>query len=137
MFQKTHSNMETGRVVKLLAMATNSDMTITQMNMDSNMPTLHAITHSFKEELIIPYIGIEKNIEFFLGKGVKQVVTADGILANVKPIEEKHICDLEDDITRIYGISPWEFIKRWRNANIGADSMIFAKLKLEKVDNEQ
>lgn len=129
--------MEIARAIKLLAMATNSDMSITQMNMDSNMPTLHAITHSFKEELIIPYIGIEKNIEFFLGKGVKQVVTADGILANVKHIEEKHICDLEDDITRIYGISPWEFIKRWHGANIGADSMIFAKLKLEKVDNEQ
>ena len=129
--------MEIGRVVKLLAMATNSDMSITQMNMDSNMPTLHAITHSFKEELIVPYMGIEKNIEFFLGKGAKQVVTADGILANVKRIEEKHICDLEDDITRIYGISPWEFIKRWHGANMGADSMIFAKLKLEKVDNEQ
>lgn len=129
--------MEIGRVVKLLAMTTNSDMSITQMNMDSNMPTLHAITHSFKEELIVPYIGIEKNIEFFLGKGKKQVVTADGILANVISIEEKHICDLEDDITRIYGISPWEFIKRWHGANIGADSMVFAKLKLEKVDNEQ
>jgi hypothetical protein len=108
-------------------------MSITQMNMDSNMPTLHTITHSFKEELIVPYIGIEKNIEFFLGKGKKQVVTADGVLANVKNIEEKHICDLEGDITRIYGISPWEFVKRWHNANIGADSMIFAKLKLEKV----
>jgi hypothetical protein len=125
--------MEIGRAVKLLAMATNSDMSITQMNVDSNMPTLHAITHSFKEELIIPYIGIEKNVLFFLGKGQKQVVTADGILANVKSIKEKHICDLEDDITRIYGISPWEFIKRWHGANIGADSMIFAKLKLEKV----
>lgn len=129
--------MEIGRIVKLLAMATNSDMSITQMNMDSNMPTLHAITHSFKEELIVPYMGIEKNIEFFLGKGKKQVVTADGVLANVISIEEKHICDYEDDITRIYGISPWEFIKRWHGANIGADSMIFAKLKLEKVDNEQ
>jgi hypothetical protein len=129
--------MEIGRAVKLLAMTTNSDMSITQMNMDSNIPTLHAITHSFKEELIVPYIGIEKNIEFFLGKGKKQVVSADGILANVISIEEKHICDLEDDITRIYGISPWEFIKRWHGANIGADSMIFAKLKLEKVDNEQ
>lgn len=129
--------METARAVKLLAMATNSDMSITQMNTDSNMPTLHAITHSFKEELIIPYIGIEKNIEFFLGKGAKQVVTADGILANVKSIDEKHICDLEGDIVRIYGISPWEFIKRWHGANMGADSMIFAKLKLEKVDNEQ
>lgn len=128
--------MEIGRVVKLLAMATNSDMSITQMNMDSNMPTLHAITHSFKEELIIPYIGIEKNVLFFLGTGQKQVVTADGILANVVSIEEKHICDLEDDITRIYGISPWEFIKRWHGANIGADSMIFAKLKLKKVDDE-
>lgn len=129
--------METARAIKLLAMATNSDMSITQMNTDSNMPTLHAITHSFKEELIIPYIGIEKNIEFFLGKGAKQVVTADGILANVKSIDEKHICDLEGDIVRIYGISPWEFIKRWHGANMGADSMIFAKLKLEKVDNEQ
>lgn len=128
--------MEIGRIVKLLAMATNSDMSITQMNMDSNMPTLHAITHSFKEELIVPYMGIEKNIEFFLGKGKKQVVTADGILANVISIEEKHICDYEDDITRIYGISPWEFIKRWHGANIGADSMIFAKLQLKKVDDE-
>lgn len=128
--------MEIGRIVKLLAMATNSDMSITQMNMDSNMPTLHAITHSFKEELIVPYVGIEKNIEFFLGKGKKQVVTADGILANVISIEEKHICDYEDDITRIYGISPWEFIKRWHGANIGADSMIFAKLQLKKVDDE-
>lgn len=128
--------MEIGKIVKLLAMATNSDMSITQMNMDSNMPTLHAITHSFKEELIVPYVGIEKNIEFFLGKGKKQVVTADGILANVISIEEKHICDHEDDITRIYGISPWEFIKRWHKANVGADSMIFAKLKLKKVDDK-
>lgn len=129
--------MEIGRAVKLLAMTTNRDMSITQINMDSNMPTLHAITHSFKEELIVPYIGIEKNVQFFLGKGQKQVVTADGILANVKSIYEKHICDLESDIVRIYGISPWEFIKRWHGANMGADSMIFAKLKLEKVDNEQ
>lgn len=129
--------MDISKAVKLIALATTPNTSITQMSTDNNTPTLHSITHSFREELIVPYIGIENNMQFFLSKGLKQVITSDGILANVKEVVEKHICDLDSDIIRLYNIQPWDFLLRWHRANLGMDSMTFVKLKLERISNDQ
>lgn len=123
--------MEIARIMRLLALG--NDINITNMTLDNNEPTVHAINHRYRDELLVPYIGIENNVQFFLSKGDKSVVTSDGITAKVLEMKERHLCTLEEDIQRIYGISPWYFITRWYNADKRIDSMIFVHLKLSKL----
>lgn len=123
--------MEIARIMRLLALG--NDINITNMTIDNNAPTLHAINHRYRDELLIPYMGIENNVQFFLSKGDKQVVTSDGIMAKVIWKEERHLCTLVDDIQRLYNLSLQDFILRWYNADKRIDSMIFVHLKLSKL----
>lgn len=123
--------MEIARIMRLLALG--NDINITNMTIDNNSPTLHAINHRYRDELLIPYMGIENNVQFFLSKGDKQVVTSDGIMAKVIWKEERHLCTLVDDIQRLYNLSLQDFILRWYNADKRIDSMIFVHLKLSKL----
>lgn len=123
--------MEIVRIMRLLALG--NDINITNMTIDNNAPTLHAINHRYRDELLIPYMGIENNVQFFLSKGDKQVVTSDGIMAKVIWKEERHLCTLVDDIQRLYNLSLQDFILRWYNADKRIDSMIFVHLKLSKL----
>ena len=122
--------MEIARIMRLLALG--NDVNITNMTLDNNEPTVHTINHRYRDELLVPYIGIENNVQFFLSKGDKSVVTSDGIMAKVLEMEECHLCTLGEDIQRIYGISPWNFITKWYNADERIDSMIFVHLKLSR-----
>lgn len=103
------------------------------MSLDNNEKTIHSINHRFKEEICVPFVGLTNNISFIMSKGEKEVHCADGIVARVLEWEEKHICELEDDIQRLYGIGCWQFMCRWYKSEKRMDSMHFIKMKLEKL----
>lgn len=106
---------------------------ITSMSLDNNGLTYHEINHRYKDEVIVPLIGVTDNVSWIMSKGQKIITCADGIQANVVEWESKHICTLEDDIKRIYGIDTWSFLKRWYASEKRMDSMTFIKMKLEKI----
>ena len=90
------------------------------------------MNHRFREEMILPYVGITPNISFLMSCGERWVTTSDRIHCKVIEFHEKHICKLEDDIRRLYGIEPYEFIKRWYSVCNYMDSMRFIHIKLKK-----
>ena len=90
------------------------------------------VNHRFREEMILPYVGITPNIAFVMACGERWVTTSDGVHCKVIEFEEKHICELEDKIRSIYGIEPYQFIKRWYAACKFMDSMTFIYIKLKK-----
>lgn len=106
---------------------------IVSMSLDNNGTTYHSINHRFKEEVCVPFVGLTDNISFFMSKGDKIVNCADGIQAKVVEWKDIHICELEDDVKRIYGIDIWSFVKRWWQTEKRMDSMTFIKMKLEKL----
>jgi hypothetical protein len=106
---------------------------VTGMSLDNNEITYHEINHRYKDEVIVPLIGVTDNVSWIMSKGQKIITCADGTQAKVNEWETKHICILEDDIKRIYGIDTWSFIKRWYASEKRMDSMTFIKMKLEKI----
>ena len=103
------------------------------MSLDNNNPTEHHVLHKFKETMIVPYYSVSNNVSLVMSKGDHYVTTADGIHCKVVSWEEKHICELEDEIQRLYNMDCWSYIKRWHKATKGCmDSMHFLILKLKK-----
>lgn len=111
-----------------------SNLNVLSMELDYNGDSTHIINHRFRQEVILPYIGISDNLRFMLSKGETSVLTSDGILCKVIEKKQKHVCELGEDITRIYQISPWDFIMRWYSVDNRMDTMEFIYLKLTKVD---
>ena len=106
---------------------------IISMSLDNNNPTEHNVLHKFKETMIVPYYAVTNNVSLVMSKGDHYVTTADGIHCKVVSWEEKHICELEDEIQRLYNMDCWSYIKRWHKATKGyMDSMHFLILKLKK-----
>ena len=91
------------------------------------------VAHKYKEHIIVPLVALTKNFEFMATIGKRFVVTQDGIMCSVEQYEERHICELDDDIRKIYGMDAWSFIKKWYKYNPALDSMTFIKLKLKQV----
>ena len=108
------------------------------MSLDNNNPTEHHVLHKFKETMILPYYAVTNNCSLIMSKGDHYVTTADGIHCKVVSWEEKHICELEDEIQRLYNMDCWSYIKRWHKATKGCmDSMHFLILKLKKDETER
>ena len=106
---------------------------IISMSLDNNNPTEHHVLHKFKETMVVPYYAVTNNCSLIMSKGDHYVTTADGIHCKVVFWEEKHICELEDEIQRLYNMDCWSYIKRWHKATKGCmDSMHFLILKLKK-----
>lgn len=106
---------------------------ITGMSLDNNNPTEHNVLHKFKETMIVPYYAVTNNVSLVMSKGDQYVTTADGIHCKVMSWEEKHICELEEEIQRLYNMDCWSYIKRWFKATKGCmDSMHFLIIKLKK-----
>lgn len=105
---------------------------IIDMNMNNTTPIEVRIDHRFKEEMIVPYCAIDNNIAFLLCKGERFLDTTDGVRAKVISADEKHICDLEQDIYRLYGKDAWSFIKIWHKYNKNSSSLLFIHLKLQR-----
>ena len=106
---------------------------VISMSLDNNQTTHHAINHRFKEEVIIPFVGISSNIDFIMSKGEKIIRCADGVEAKVIEWKDCHVCELEKDIQDLYHIDAWAFLKRWWTTEKRMDSMTFIKMKLEKL----
>ena len=103
------------------------------MSLDNNNPTEHHVLHKFKETMVVPYYAVTNNVSLVMSKGDHYVTTADGIHCKVVSWEEKHICELEDEIQRLYNMDCWSYIKRWHKATKGCmDSMHFLIIKLKK-----
>ena len=103
------------------------------MSLDNNNPTEHNVLHKFKETMILPYYAVSNNCSLIMSKGDHYVTTADGIHCKVVSWEEKHICELEDEIQRLYHIDAWSYLCKWHKATKGCmDSMHFLILKLKK-----
>lgn len=105
---------------------------ITNMRIEGNNPTYHHINHKFRETIIVPYVAIENNISYLTNKGERYIIFADGIKGKVVESSEKHICELEEDIKKLYGIDTWSFVKRWYQSDKAMDSMHFVVIKVEK-----
>lgn len=113
------------------------DTEIVDFRMDNNEPTYHRINHKFRETIVVPYIAIEHNLSFLTNKSDRYVIYADGITAKVVEAKEVHICELEDEIQKLYGISAWQFMTRWYQTYKGMSSMEFVVIKVKKeVNNE-
>ena len=106
---------------------------VISMSLDNNQTTYHAINHRFREEIIVPFIGLTQNIDFCMSKGDKIIRCADGVEAKVLEWKDVHICELEKDIQELYHIDAWAFLKRWWTTEKRMDSMTFIKMKLEKL----
>lgn len=101
------------------------------MNTGSNEPIYHLVWHKYKEEIIIPYVALRGNVDFF-HEGDPHLLFIDGQKGKVLDYIEIHVCDAEDEIMRIYGMDAWSFIKRWYHSVKGMDSMRFVYIKVEK-----
>lgn len=108
------------------------------MSLDNNNPTEHNVLHKFKETMILPYYAVTNNVSLVMSKGDHYVTTADGIHCKIVSWEEKHICELEDEIQRLYNIDAWNYLCKWHKATKGCmDSMHFLILKLKKDETER
>lgn len=95
--------------------------------------TYHELSHSFKDEVIIPTLAITNTYDFFVfNNAVKHIKTADGVICLVEGFEEKHICELEDDIKRLYNMDAWSFIRKWYKFDSMVTNMVFVKIWLKK-----
>lgn len=93
------------------------------------------IAHRFKDEIVIPFVALTRNIDFCLNNEEKKIcLTADNVKCEAIEFKEVHICELKDDIKRLYGISNiGDFIERWYGLDKHMDSMYFLKIKLKKI----
>lgn len=92
------------------------------------------VSHKYKECIIVPLVALTNNFEFMVTIGKRFVITQDGIMCSVVQYEERHICELTDDIRKIYGMDAWSFVMKWYKFNPALDSMTFIKLKLVKYE---
>lgn len=102
------------------------------MSLDNNNPTEHNVLHKFKETMIVPYYAVTNNCSLIMSKGDHYITTADKICCKVVNWNEKHICELEEEIQKLYGIDAWSFVKRWYKSAPQMDSMHFIVLDLKK-----
>lgn len=99
--------------------------------------TYHNIKHRYREEVIVPVVALSNNIDFIMGEETeKRVLTADNVKCKVKKYKFVHICELENEIKRLYNKEVWDFIKMWYKVMPNIYSMEFLTLKLEKINAE-
>lgn len=94
----------------------------------------HSVAHRFAEEIIIPYNALDDNLGLLKRCKKRVLVCADGVRGELLEYAEKHICELEEDIKRIYKMDAMSFIKRWYNSSLIPHSMFFLKIRLRKED---
>lgn len=93
----------------------------------------YQLKHRYRENVIVPYVGIGNNCQFFMDDEDKYVVTADGVKCIVESCEYKHIFELEEKIENDYKMDILSFLKRWYNTDKRMQSMEMVILKLKKV----
>lgn len=99
--------------------------------------TYHCLKHRYREELIVPITAISNGVDFILGKdSEKRMLTADNVKCRVTKYKFVPICELENDIKRLYNKDAWDFLKTWYKAMPNMFSLEFLVLKLEKINAE-
>lgn len=93
----------------------------------------YQLKHRYRENIIVPYVGIGNNCQFFMDNEDKYVVTADDVKCIVESCEYKHIFELEEKIKNDYKMDILSFLKRWYNTDKRMQSMEMVILKLKKV----
>ena len=103
------------------------------LNRDKEV-TYHRINHSFKTEILVPVSAITNNIDFLINdkNATRMVKTSDNVECVVDSFEEVHICTLENDIKKLYGMEPWPYIMRWYKVVPTMHSMDFVRIKLKR-----
>lgn len=112
----------------------NTDKCVHSEKNDVRERTYHRLRHSFKTEVIVPIAAITNNVDFVLYDCEKMMLTTDNIECVVEFYELTHMCKLESDVKRLYGMDMWPFIMRWYGVSPNMSSMEFVKLKLKKYE---
>ncbi len=91
------------------------------------------ICHSFKEEILVPYVAIRNNIQFLESRVNQRVITADGVRCKVVWLEVKNICECEELIKSLYATEPWEFLCAWHKSKPEMVSLDFVNIRLKRL----
>lgn len=94
----------------------------------------YQLKHRYREEVVVPYVAIGDNCQFFMDNEVKYIITADGVKCIVESCEYKHIFELEEKIKNDYKMDILSFLKRWYDTDKNMQSMEMVVLKLKKID---
>lgn len=92
----------------------------------------YKVNHRYKDKMILPLIAVSNNIDFITTDNERYVVTADSVKCKVSFCCVRTLFQVEKDIEKIYGISAWEFLKRWYGVYDYLSSLNFFVLELKK-----
>ena len=92
------------------------------------------VNHKYREKIIVPLIAIERNVSFLCDDNDedKNIQTSDNVICGIKEIKVSNIIDLENEISTIYKMGAYEYLKIWRGAYNNLDSLSFVMLKLKR-----
>ena len=92
------------------------------------------VNHKYREKIIVPLIAIERNVSFLCDDNDedKNIQTSDNVICGIKEINVSNIIDLENEISTIYNMGAYEYLKIWRGAYNNLDSLSFVMLKLKR-----
>ena len=91
------------------------------------------VNHKYREKIIVPLIAIERNVSFLCDDNDdKCIQTSDNVLCGITDIKVSNILDLENEISTIYKMGAYEYLKIWRGAYNNLDSLSFVVLKLKR-----
>ena len=62
----------------------------------------------------------------------KNIQTSDNVICGITDIKVSNILDLENEISTIYNMGAYEYLKIWRGAYNNLDSLSFVMLKLKR-----
>lgn len=95
----------------------------------------YLIKHRFKEQIVIPYVGIYPNI-FRLDEIVgKTAMTSDHKECTIVKAEEVHICEAEGIIYKLYNMTIGEYLLKWYKIDKAMQSMYMYVISLKLKDN--
>ena len=92
------------------------------------------VNHRYREIIIVPLIAIERNVSFLCDNDDddKCIQTSDNVLCGITDMKVSNILDLENEISAIYNMGTYEYLKIWRGAYNNLDSLSFVMLKLKR-----
>lgn len=95
---------------------------------------IYYVNHRYREKIIVPLIAIERNVSFLCDDNDedKNIQTSDNVICGINEMKVSNIIDLENEISTIYKMGAYEYLKIWRGAYNNLDSLSFVVLKLKR-----
>ena len=92
------------------------------------------VNQKYRDKIIVPVSAIERNVSFLCDNDDddKCIQTSDNVLCGITDIKVSNILDLENEISTIYKMGAYEYLKIWRGAYNNLDSLSFVVLKLKR-----